>query len=250
MTDNVPGPREEAEAVPAPPEEVPATESVVLTEEERLRQDGIRRLERRKRKMMSPEERLAKITGRPVESVSSVSDLVSNGGIIPPVEASPAAISSSMVVEDDPPLENLTRDPFTADTPTMEGEFLTNLLGGQPTTSPADPVQFSLIVWLFLAVAVRLLLETEFSWTVGNNMVAPFIVMVTILVTTGYLDIANLQANSLLTAALMLCGVDQRKVALLTRVLHCFRILVQSFSIYLVSFLLCHAVLVHVVDQL
>ena len=48
----------------------------------------------------------------------------------------------------------------------------------------------------------------------------------------------------------MLCGVEQRKVVLVTRLLHCARILLQSFSAYLFSFLACHTVLVYVVDQL
>ena len=268
MTDDVSSPNVEPEAVPAAPEEVlPAVDesvNVELSEEEKLRQEASRRMERRKRKMMSPEERLAKITGRPVEPVALMSDVVSSGGTVPPAEVAPAVRE-----EDDPPLENLTRDPFTADTPTMEGEFLTNILGGQANTTPvSDPVQFSQSVWVFLAVAVRLLLETEFSWVVGHNMVGPFIVMISILITTRYLDIASLNTSSLLTAgksqtgvsfsriltflftALMLCGVDQRKVALLTKLIHFCRILVQSFSSYLFTFLVCHAVLVHVVDQI
>merc|ERR1712034_76253 len=131
--------------------------------EERLRQEAAKRLERRKRKMMSPEERLAKITGRPVESESPVSEVVSSGGTTPaPADAPSASISPAAHVEDDPPLEHLTRDPFTADTPTMEGEFLTNMLGGQASSSPpSDPVKFSHSIWLFLALAVRLLLQTE-----------------------------------------------------------------------------------------
>ena len=48
----------------------------------------------------------------------------------------------------------------------------------------------------------------------------------------------------------MLCGVEQRKVALVTRVLHFIRIIIQSFSVYLFSFLVCHAALIYVVDQL
>ena len=187
--------------VPAEEVSTPA-QGAEITEEERLRQEAAKRLERRRKKMMSPEERLAKITGRPVEPVSPVSEVVSSGEtILTPGGAPSASISSSAPVEDDPPLEHLTRDPFTADTPTMEGEFLTSMLGGQAGSSPpSDPVKFSHSIWLFLALAVRLLLETEFSWILGNNMVAPFIVMVSILVTTGYLSIANLQTTSLLTA--------------------------------------------------
>jgi len=201
MTNEMAGASVEPEAVADNPVEVlvASTESVELSEEDKMRQEATRRMERRKRKMMSPEERLAKITGRPVESISPVSGLES----APPTELSlPVAIANTVVVEDDPPLENLIRDPFTDDNPTMEGDFLNNILGGQAGTSstPSDPVKFSQSVWLFLAVAVRLLLETEFSWAVGNNMVAPFIVMTTTLMTTGYLDIANLQASSLLSA--------------------------------------------------
>ena len=40
------------------------------SEEERLRAEAAKRLERRRRKMMSPEERLARITGRPVSQTS------------------------------------------------------------------------------------------------------------------------------------------------------------------------------------
>ena len=47
------------------------TASDAVTDEERLRQEAARRLERRRRKMMSPEERLAKITGRPVAASPS-----------------------------------------------------------------------------------------------------------------------------------------------------------------------------------
>ena len=61
----------------------------VINDEERLRQEAARRLERRRRKMLNPEERLARITGRPVSSVSSVS---------PTSETSPAPfISGDMI---------------------------------------------------------------------------------------------------------------------------------------------------------
>ena len=174
--------------------EAPASE---ISEEERLRQEAAKRLERRKRKMMSPEERLAKITGLPVEAVAPCcSDVVFRGESNSASEVLPQNISQS----DDPPLEHLTRDPFTSDTSTMEGEFLTNMLGGQGTSPPSDPVKYSQSVWLYLALAVRLMLETQYSWILGDNMVAPFVVMISVLMTTGYLSIANLATSSLLTA--------------------------------------------------
>ena len=82
----------------------------------------------------------------------------------------------------------------------MEGEFLTNMLAGQGTSAPSDPVKYSQSVWLYLAVAVRLMLETQYSWILGDNMVAPFVLMVSVLMTTGYLSISNLATSSLLTA--------------------------------------------------
>ena len=44
------------------------------SEEDKLRAEAARRLERRRRKMMSPEERLARITGRPVSSASPTAE--------------------------------------------------------------------------------------------------------------------------------------------------------------------------------
>ena len=50
------------------------TASDMVNDEDRLRLEAAKRLERRRRKMMSPEERLAKITGRPVSSSSPVGE--------------------------------------------------------------------------------------------------------------------------------------------------------------------------------
>ena len=201
MTDDVQSTSVEPEELRAAAAEVVASVEVLeISDEERMRQEAAKRMERRKRKMMSPEERLAKITGRPVEEVSPILDVVTSGESISTTDVPSVTVSSSTQSVDDPPLEHLTRDPFTADTPTMEGEFLTNMLGGQAGSSPpSDPVKYSQSIWLYLALAVRLLLETQYSWILGNNMLAPFIVMVSILMTTGYLSFANLQTYSLLT---------------------------------------------------
>ena len=202
MTDDVQSTSVEPEELRAAAAEVVASVEVLeISDEERMRQEAAKQMDRRKRKMMSPEERLAKITGRPVEEVSPILDVVTSGESISTTDVPSVTVSSSTQSVDDPPLEHLTRDPFTADTPTMEGEFLTNMLGGQAGSSPpSDPVKYSQSIWLYLALAVRLLLETQYSRILGNNMLAPFIVMVSILMTTGYLSLANLQTTSLLTA--------------------------------------------------
>ena len=202
MTDDVQSTSVEPEELRAAAAEVVASVEVLeISDEERMRQEAAKQMDRRKRKMMSPEERLAKITGRPVEEISPILDVVPSGESISTTDVPSVTVSSSTQSVDDPPLEHLTRDPFTADTPTMEGEFLTNMLGGQAGSSPpSDPLKYSQSIWLYLALAVRLLLETQYSRILGNNMLAPFIVMVSILMTTGYLSLANLQTTSLLTA--------------------------------------------------
>ena len=144
-----------------------------ISEEERLRQEAAKRLERR-RKMMSPEERLAKITGRPVEAVPDVGVSTAESSNTAPESSSPSTHTPPAV--EDPPLEHLTRDPFSSDSPNLEGEFLTNMLAGQGySPPPSDPVKYSQSIWLYLALAVRLMLETQYSWILGQNMLAPFL---------------------------------------------------------------------------
>ena len=138
--------------------------------------------------------------------------------------------------------------------------------------------RFSQALWLFLALAVRLILETEykvgrnnwlflchfiwafsfsgpsltsavsrhlpgnfsvllwpFQFYIGESGVLPFLLLLPLLMVSGHLHLPSLRflhpvsiftssiftfhtrSTSLLTAALMLCGVDQAKVALLTR---------------------------------
>ena len=87
MTDNMASTSVGTDEMLVPAEEVSTpAQGAEITEEERLRQEAAKRLERRKRKMMSPEERLAMITGRPVEPVSPVSEVVSSGVTIPALQ--------------------------------------------------------------------------------------------------------------------------------------------------------------------
>lgn len=157
------------------------------TEEERLRLQAQQRLERRRRKMQSPEERLAKITGRPVESVE-------------PDSSSPAGPSVGTMTAEDPPLETLTRDTTRPNTLMRQGsgpevDLLSNLLGsgveGSAETKPAETrTQLTDLVWVLLAVVVRVLLDTEYSAFIGHNIFLPFALNLSLMMSLGYINIS------------------------------------------------------------
>ena len=96
-------------------------------EAERLRQEAARRLERRRRKLLSPEERLARITGQPV---------VAGPGACTTTTASVGA-------GEDPPLELLT--PSSGPGPAREvgpgPDLLSSLLGGGAGAEGGAPQQ-------------------------------------------------------------------------------------------------------------
>ena len=78
-------------------------------------------------------------------------------------------------------------------------------------------------------------LDLNFQFYIGESGVLPFLLLLPLLMVSGHLHLPSLRfstppcpshlfnphlytrSTSLLTAALMLCGVDQAKVALLTR---------------------------------
>ena len=157
------------------------------TEEERLRLQAQQRLERRRRKMQSPEERLAKITGRPVECVE-------------PDTRSPAGPSVGTMTAEDPPLETLTRDTTRPNTLMRQGsgpevDLLSNLLGsgveGSAETKPAETrTQLTDLVWVLLAVVVRVVLDTEYSAFIGHNIFLPFALNLSLMMSLGYINIS------------------------------------------------------------
>jgi len=114
----------------------PIEEEKKVSEEDRLREEAAKRLERRRKKMLSPEERLARITGQPVGSVITADEMgtVEVGGS--------RSQSTAPIASDDPPLELLTRDPLAPrGSPGPESDLLSNLLGG--ANAPVEnPVRY------------------------------------------------------------------------------------------------------------
>ena len=177
------------------------------SEEERLRQQAQQRLERRRRKMQSPEERLALITGRPVEAnIASIS---------PPTVACVGSVGSvGTMTAEDPPLETLTRDTrpdsllLQASSPTgAETDLLSNLLGsgGEVSADSKSGVartQLSDLVWVMLAVVVRITLDTDYSALIGHNIFLPFALTLSVMMSLGYIDISlNTSTGSTILSA-------------------------------------------------
>jgi len=224
------------------------------SEESRLREEAARRQERRRRKLQNSDERMAKITGQPVkvssdpktEDLLNGHDLVNNlDNLISDNVHQRLPLTETVP---DPPLEVLERDflpPLERESPSGEGldmNLLASLMTGNSAESSAAKPQVAVyhLLWVCLAVLVRLVLGSSHSFLLGDNMVIPFLLAVTGLIVTGLVDLRALQSASLVTAALVLCGVKAEKVALLTRVLHGMRLLGMCFSIYLFTFVLTH----------
>ena len=171
------------------------------TEEERLRQQAQQRLERRRRKMQSPEERLAIITGRPVEP-----------GGTNTVETPPSPPSVGTMTADDPPLETLTRDSrpdrlLRQGSSSAETDLLSNLLGsggeaGADSKPGETKTQLTDVVWVILALLVRIILDSEYSVVIGHNIFLPFALNLSVMMSLGYINISlNTSTGSTILSA-------------------------------------------------
>merc|ERR1719500_1961861 len=167
--------------------------------------------------MMSPEERLARITGRPVSQTSPPveSPPLSDSFDMPPSSSADSlSVATSTSVADDPPLAGLmgARSQDRGRTESQRGHNLD-------------------IVWVLLAVAVRLVLDTEYSGLIGDNILLPFTLSLASLYMLGYVAPTGSTVSSLLSAALMLCGVQARLVGHLTRTLSLGQMFIHTFSL-------------------
>jgi len=168
-----------------------------------------------------------------------------NGGVPPLYDSVPDPLAVDPVP--DPPLEDLQRDPFSASADLDGGGLLdanmfnSLMMGNSAGSAGVKPeVKVYTVLWVIVAVCARIILQSPYSHLVGDNMIVPFFLLLTGLVVTRVVDVRNLQSSSLITAALVLCGVKQERVALLTQFLHASRLLVYCFFIYLFSFIVVH----------
>ena len=129
--------------------------------------------------------------------------------------------STSTTQADDPPLETLTRDPtrgpFSNALPQgagSEGDLLSSLLGGgglpgelgggqgqggaaQPPAPATGGVD---IIWVMLALVVRLVLDTEYAGLIGHNCVLPYTLTLGLMYNLGYVSSSASTVSSLLSA--------------------------------------------------
>ena len=179
------------------------------TEEERLRQQAQQRLERRRRKMQSPEERLALITGRPLQADTNTSPLPVT---VEAVEAVEAVGTVGTMTAEDPPLETLTRDirpegRLRPGSSSAETDLLSSLLvsGGEVSadTKPGETQsQLASLVWVMLALVVRITLETEYSFVIGHNIFLPFALSLSVMMSLGYINLSlNTSTGSTILSA-------------------------------------------------
>ena len=153
--------------------------------------------------MQSPKERLAIITGRPVES--------STDTVVDSLSSSVGTTVGTMTA-DDPPLETLTRDSrpdrlLGQGSSSAETDLLSSLLGsggevGTDTKPGETKSQLTDVVWVVLALLVRIILDTEYSAFIGHNIFLPFALSLSVMMSLGYINIAlNTSTGSTILSA-------------------------------------------------
>ena len=119
---------------------------------------------------------------------------------------------------EDPPLETLTRDSGLLAGPgpglgAPEGDLLSSLLGGgggQPggaagsSTAAGSAGTNTDVVWVLLAVVVRLALDTEYAALISSSALLPFALTLSLLYTLGWAVPHTSTVSSLLSAGNML----------------------------------------------
>lgn len=199
-----------------------------MAEEDRMREEAARRMERRRKKMENSEERLAKITGQPVGSGPRVSldlpslsyyEIASNGIALPASHSD--GTGNHRFLADDPPLEHLVRSAEPA------------------AASPAK--QCSNLVWVLLAACVFFLLQSPWAYFLSQSAVLPFLLTFISLCVTGHISLQPSSAvSSLVSAALQLCGLNPKLVRGLLTGLAALRSLLSCFTVYLLSLICFH----------
>jgi len=206
-----------------------------MTDEERLRAEANKRMERRRRKMESAEDRLARITGQPASSRSDasfgspVSSLLSSPG-------SPVFSDDSLTTEPfgsvsplnrdatDPPLENLSRSPLRD-------------AGAGPRVEPVIPC--SNLVWVAQAAVTVAFLKFGYGDYIGNSVFPMFILLVITLLAIRRLSFSS-TAGGLISAALMLCGLSPKLVQTFIQSFEVMTGAWRYLALYLTSFILLH----------
>ncbi|XP_023328833.1 uncharacterized protein LOC111701672 [Eurytemora carolleeae] len=224
-----------------------------MTEEEKLRAEAARRMERRRRKLENAEERLAKITGQPIHSIdtdpsdvaagfpdlaaalpnsglvspfSDLSELIGGGEPVTRFRGSSSrppprgTISSIQDAAPDPPLDNLVRDP---------------LRSGVAKSAPLPEV--SSLIWVLQALLTFTLLQSGFGGYILNSVLLPFLLLLVSLYTLGRIHLAS-SVGSIVSAVLVLCGLRPTLAHFLIRSIEIGISVSRLFCLYLTTIII------------
>jgi hypothetical protein len=223
-----------------------------MSDEEKLREEAARRLERRRRKMENATQRLAMITGLPESSINlndsycidspasslnssrSLADAPSNqfsslladsdlslNGLLSSEEHQHKRLYAKPVIKadetPDPPLETLVREDSAS------------------IVQPREPI--SNYFWIILALVSFILLESGHGYLVGHSMLTLFSLTVGSLFFLNRIQ-TNSTVGSVVSTVLILCGLKASLVKLIIKTAEVVVTVNKYFVVYFTTFLL------------
>jgi len=215
-----------------------------MSDEEKLRVEAAKRLERRRKKMENASTRLALITGQPestiklndsytIDSPASTSfvtpaaqsvEITTNefqNGFVPSeiVERNRTVVRTVIPNNDeDPPLETLAREDI-------------------PLKSITPILPLPNYIWIFLAWISFILLESGHGYVIGHSAITIFILTVASLFLLNRINMGS-SVGSIISTVLILCGLRASLVKLIIKSAEVIITVNKYFIVYFTTFLL------------
>eukprot|EP00088_Acartia_fossae_P033845 TRINITY_DN3470_c0_g1_i1.p1 TRINITY_DN3470_c0_g1~~TRINITY_DN3470_c0_g1_i1.p1 ORF type:complete len:268 (+),score=36.42 TRINITY_DN3470_c0_g1_i1:58-861(+) len=256
-----------------------------MSEEEKLREEAARRLARRRRKMENASERLSMITGQPAESIRLIDSysidpredmnrelksspsltesntengLLSNYSNSISTRLTESCDDSARVSTPSSPLASQrsaargsrsrveVHDSSTPDPP-LEALLPSSSAAQVPASSLASPAPepVSNLIWILLAIVTFLVLQSEYSYTIGHSMFPLFILTVITLFLTGRMRIDS-TVGSVISTVLVLCGLKASLAKWIIKTAEFGLTVHKYFVVFLATFLVVFQLYHHV----
>jgi len=214
-----------------------------MSDEDKLRQEAARRLERRRRKLENASERLSLITGQPASSIrlddsfaidSSAADpmstfdhqIITNGSLPSSnINAVNRILPSQEDNVPDPPLETLVRNPLQSSPSHSQ------------TTAACSPV--SNLVWILLAVVSFSFLQFGYGHFIGHSIWTLFLLTICSLAVLNRIEVGS-TAGSIISTVLVLAGLKPTIVKMVIKSVEVVVTLHRYFVVYFTTFLVMH----------
>jgi len=224
-----------------------------MSDEEKLRQEAARRLERRRRKLENANERLSLITGQPASSIrlddsyavdSSSADhsagtlpdpmttftrvldhqTIANGSLPSDRNAMNRILPDKDDNVPDPPLEALVRNPLQSSP-------------SHSQKTPASPV--SNLVWILLAAVSFVLLQCEYGHFIGHSIWTLFLLTICSLAVINKIEVGS-TAGSIISTVLVLAGLKPTIVKMVIKSVEVAVTVQRYFVVYFTTFLVMY----------